>query len=73
MERIKDYQIVEASSPISMTAKVKELMEADWQPYFGPVSCVNANGNRAMVQAMVKFETGREGKAKPGIRPLRKA
>ncbi len=53
---VTDYQIVEGSSPASLSSKVNELLKSGWQPYSCPVACLNANGNKAVIQAMVKYE-----------------
>ncbi len=57
MKRIVDYQVVEATSPQGLCLRVNEALKNDWQPYGGPVACVNVNGNKALAQAMVKYDS----------------
>jgi hypothetical protein len=55
VKNVTDYRIVEGSSPSSLSGKVQELLKHGWQPFSSPVACVNANGNKAIIQAMVKY------------------
>ena len=67
MKKIVDYQVVEATSPQSLCLRVNEALKNGWQPYGGPVACVNVNGNKALAQAMVRYESDAGKKFSAGI------